>query len=426
MAAMIATRLTAAAAAALLCLGAARAQTLPAAEADLARGVWSALGRGEYVAAFELLERAACPQAQSGGAAPNPGMLKQLEPMLNGYAVPEPLNPSSPGLTAEEEARIRQVALADAIAEIRAAAGRTRIVIVNEAHHVPRDRAFALEVARALRPLGYSVLAAEAFGNPGGERMLAQMAELQRDGYPRHRTGFYTKDPVFGDFVRQALALGYQPVAYEHTEAQSTPNGGIAEREQAQAENLAAILRRMPDRKMLIFVGFSHVTEAPIPRADGQEEWMASRLKRMTGIDPVTVDQTVIAEGAAARNMREAYALLAARIRKPSIVKLGGGPYTTGAYRDAVDFQVVHPPLELVRGRPAWLKNMGRRLRPIPAHLLPTRGRRLVQAFLADEAQDAVPVEQVVVEAGKPPPGLMLPDKPIRFAVQDWSGQGCR
>lgn len=323
------------------------------------------------MAAVELLERAACLQAQSGGAAPNPGMLKQLEPMLNGYAIPEPLNPLAPGLGPEEEAKLRRVTLADAIAEIRAAARRTRIVIVNEAHHVPRDRAFGLAVARALRPLGYSVLAAEAFNNPGGEKTLAQMAELQRDGYPRQETGFYTKDPVFGDFVRQALALGYQPVAYEQTGAQSTPNGGIAEREQAQADNLAAILRRMPDKKILIFVGFSHVTEAPIPRGDGREEWMASRLKRMTGIDPLTLDQTVITEGASARDMRQAHDLLAGRIEKPSVVKLNGKPYTTGPYRDAVDFHVVHPPLKLVRGRPAWLKGMGRRLRPIPAHLLP-------------------------------------------------------
>lgn len=423
---MIATRLTAAAAAAALSLGAHYAQPLPSAELELARAASGALERGEYVAAVELMERAACVTAQAGEASSGGGMLSQVGPMLNGYALPDPVSPSSAALTPEEEARLRQVTLSDAIADIRAAARRTRIVIVNEAHHVPRDRAFGLAVARALRPLGYSVLAAEAFGNPGGEKTLAAMAELKRDGFPRQDTGFYTKDPVFGDFVRQALALGYEPVAYEQTGEQRTPNGGIAEREQAQADNLAAILRRMPDRKILIFVGFSHVTEAPIPRGNERVEWMASRLKRMTGIDPVTIDQTVVAEVAGSRSMREAYELLAGRTRKPSVMMLDGKPFTIGGYRDAVDFQVVHPRLELVRGRPAWLKDMGRRLRPVPAHLLPTRGRRLVQAFLANEPKDAVPVEQVVVEAGKPAPGLMLPRKPVRYAVQDWSGPACR
>ena len=53
------------------------------------------------------------------------------------------------------EARISAAASRDAIEEIVAVAGKTSIVILNEAHESPRDRAFALRVARALRPLGY-------------------------------------------------------------------------------------------------------------------------------------------------------------------------------------------------------------------------------------------------------------------------------
>lgn len=59
-------------------------------------------------------------------------------------------------------AKIAAAAPRDAIAEIVRRARSTSIVILNEAHNSPRDRAFGLEVARALRPLGYSVLAVEA------------------------------------------------------------------------------------------------------------------------------------------------------------------------------------------------------------------------------------------------------------------------
>jgi hypothetical protein len=48
-----------------------------------------------------------------------------------------------------------------AIAEIVARAKRTRVVILDEDHLVPQDRAFGLQVARALRPLGYTFLAVE-------------------------------------------------------------------------------------------------------------------------------------------------------------------------------------------------------------------------------------------------------------------------
>ncbi|HMC91390.1 MAG TPA: hypothetical protein VKI45_02920, partial [Allosphingosinicella sp.] len=83
---------------------------------------------------------------------------------------------------------------------------------------------------------------------------------------------------------------------------------------------------------------------------------------------------------------------------------------------------VVHPRTRFVGGRPAWLMEMGRRPQPVPARLLPRSGRRLVQAFLAAEPDDAVPVDQVLVEAGRPAPRLMLPRGRIRYAVQDPDG----
>jgi hypothetical protein len=60
-----------------------------------------------------------------------------------------------------------------------------------------------------------------------------------------------------------------------------------------------------------------------------------------------------------------------------------------------------------------------RQPRVIPAQLLPKTGRRLVQAFVADESADAVPMDQVLVTAGEPAPVLMLPKGRYRFAFQD-------
>jgi len=50
--------------------------------------------------------------------------------------------------------------------------------------------------------------------------------------------------------------------------------------------------------------------------------------------------------------------------------------------------------------------------------LLPAKGRRLIQLFAANAPSDAVPLDQVLVNAGSPAPALFVPAGPIRFAIQ--------
>jgi hypothetical protein len=408
------------AAASLLLAGAAPAPAPPAAPdrpPPAAMEGMRLLDQGAYLRGIDKLESAAARAARPDDLAFQ--MWTQARPMIGAYAPPPRLTPDQPPLSPESEAKLRAATVEDAVPAIAAAARRTTIVILNEAHHSPRDRAFALRVARALRPLGYDLLAAEAFTN-----FSPTVAKMAGGRFPRRDTGTYLKEPVFADFVRHALALGYEPLAYEQTgEQRRSGEPGIAGREQAEAENLAALIKAHPGRKLFIYVGFSHVTEAPIDRdGDGAIEWMAARLKKMTGIDPLTIEQTSVAEDALSRSGREARALIAPKLRRSSILRLDGRPFALGPYAGAVDLQVVHPRTRFVGGRPAWLSEMGRRPQPVPARLLPRNGRRLVQAFLAAEPKDAVPVDQVLVEAGRPPPKLMLPRARIRYAVQDPDG----
>lgn len=307
--------------------------------------------------------------------------------------------------------RLSAAAPRDAIEEIVARARLTNIVILNEAHNSPRDRAFALRVARALRPLGYKTLAAETFGNNPSETGLSRIKQLKRDGIVRYNTGGYTLDPVFARFVREAMGLGYEPIAYEQTKAQSTPTGGIPEREQAQADNLMRnIFSARPKEKVLIFVGWGHVVENP----GTQTEWMAARLKRMSGVDPLTIDQTSVTDMS---NAREAYESAASRIGKSSVFFEGANPLLIGRI-SGVDLQVIHPRRSYRAGRPTWLVELGGKQLPIPKHLLPAKGRRLIQVFSADAPGDAVPLDQVLVSATSSPPMLIVPAGPVRFAIQ--------
>jgi hypothetical protein len=305
-----------------------------------------------------------------------------------------------------------------ALPAIVARARHTRIVILDENHLDPRGRAFALQVARALRPLGYTTLALEALTRDGDDAASrAKMDRLAADGYARHSNGYYLDDPVFADFLRQSLALGYRPVSYEAVSPADTNA-----REQEEADNLVRrALRANPRAKLLVYVGEHHAAEGPVVAEGNGVEWMAARLKRLSGIDPLTIDQAGLSAVPMNRPDADLYALAAPKAAKGDVVLMAHGkPLTVGLLGGAVDLQVVHPRDRPVAGRPEWLLGMGRKPVPIPESLLPVRGLRLIQAFVAGEGDDAIPVDQILVKAGDAAPPLMLPSKSIRYRVQDW------
>ena len=298
-------------------------------------------------------------------------------------------------------------------------ARHTRIVILDENHLDPRGRAFGLEVARALRPLGYTLLAVETLTKDGDDAASrAKMDKLSTDGYVRRSSGYYIDDPVFADFLRQSMALGYHLLSYE-----STRPAQQEEREQDQTDNLIRrALQQNPGAKLLVYAGEHHVAEGPIAVEGNGFEWMAGRLKRLSGIDPLTIDQAGLSPIPMNRPDADLSSLAVAKAAGGGSVVLmrRGKPLSVGLLGGAVDLQVVHPRDIPVAGRPGWLAGMGRAPVSVPGFLLPTSGVRLIQAFIAGEAEDAVPVDQILVKAGQSAPPLMLPATPIRYAVQDW------
>jgi hypothetical protein len=378
------------------------------------------LRQGRYLEAFEQFEAADPDEIGEGPRS----YYRQMRPALDGFFYREPAAPPLPPPDSAALAAYDGAEAEDAIRAIVERARDRRIVIVNEAHDSPRDRAFVLRLAEALRPLGFTHFAAEAFMNVSPEIAAAEMGWLESAGYPRWATGTYTAEPMFGYLVRRVMALGYRPLAYE---ARSTPehmaapmDERIAVREQAHAENLASALAAAgPDAKMLIHVGYSHAGERPLP--PGETEWMALRLARLTGLDPLTIDQTELSEVAFSPRARALHRALAPSVGgSPAIFMKDGAPLAMGPLGQATDLQVVHPVVASVAGRPDWLRDTGRRAVAIPREHLPEEGRRLVQAFVAGESEDAVPLDQALVVAGQEPPVLYVPQGvEIRWAVQD-------
>lgn len=399
--------------------GLAMAQDLPVASAagEEAR---IALSHGDYMTAHRRVEAAIAAAAAKRPDYYTVAMWQQITPMLTGELPLDGLSRFNRPVTPDpaDAARVRAATARPAIAEIVRRAAATRIVILNEQHDDPRDRAFALEVARALRPLGYRYLAAEDFAVGDDPAHAASTRDLIRDGFVRRDTGYYLNDPVFAGYVRTALRLGYAPVAYESTEAQNARGPVRQAREDGEAANLQAFLARTPGAKLLIHVGHGHVIETPLAGGEGRPTlMMAGRLKQLTGIDPLTIDQQTMSDLQPA--MRDAYPVAAAKVGgRSGILFAGGQPLLLGPAN--TDIQVVHPARAYAHGRPTWLATLGGRPVAVPPAMLPVRGERLIQAFAADAPADAVPLDQVLVTAGSPAPMLMLPPRVrVRFAMLD-------
>lgn len=307
----------------------------------------------------------------------------------------------------------------DALHEIVEQARGRQIVILNEAHHISQTRAFGDQVAQALRKIGFTCYAAETFSRG----MLKPKAYVSRDD------GFYTCDPVFAEAVHRAQDSGYRLVPYE-SESSSTetnPTTSINAREEGEVNNLVGrILAQNPKEKIFLYCGFSHVTRS---HDVGAPVWMAERLKQRTGIDPLTIDQTVMTEHSSPtfENAAYQYAEKTFGLKSPTVLQTADGKYWSGgSYANKVDMQVFHPRTHLIGGRPDWLFADGyRHPMSVKASWLPTApsaARVLVQAFRESDPPDAVAVDQAVFTAADTKTVLALPQGRYRIVVQNEAG----
>lgn len=150
-----------------------------------------------------------------------------------------------------------------------------QVVMFNEEHTQPRGRWLVGSLLPALYRQGFRYLALEALE-------AADSAGLRQRGYPVVVSGFYTNEPHFGNLIRQARQLGFKLVAYDAM---------TADRERDEARNLvAATLGPHPQARVVVLAGHGHINEASSAQA------MAAWVHQLTGIDPLTIEQTQAAQ----------------------------------------------------------------------------------------------------------------------------------
>ena len=308
-----------------------------------------------------------------------------------------------------DTAQLAGLRVADAAETIVAAADTADVIFINEAHHVPQTRLLTLALLGPLRAKGFTHLAAETL-SPFDSSLNA------RD-YPVRATGYYSNEPLFGELLREARRLGYVLVPYE-----AVGSGSQDARETGQATNLRdRIFRDRPDARVLVHAGYAHINESGVLAG---AKPMAVRFREITGIDPLTVDQTTMYEHSTRTREHPAYGRVVDKAARPTpfvLTDAAGRVWTNkpGTH----DVTVFLPRTQFRSGRPDWFWRSGDRKPYVVRGAACSRGAMcLVTARLAAESADAVPRDAVLIAPNDDERTLALPTGRYVITVRDVTG----
>ena len=298
-------------------------------------------------------------------------------------------------------------------------ASKAQIVIINEAHHNPVHRVFTASLLEELYQSGFRYF--------GAETLDYRDSTLNQRKYPVLLSGYYTREPQYGNLVREALKLGYRVFPYEAATLEEFSSG--KGREIAQARKIQQVLRKDPKAKILIHCGYDHVKEAPL--GNSWEKAMAGRVKEFTGIDPFTINQQSWTESSEPAKEDPLYRMVS--VKQPSVfVNATGEAFAATTSAGALtDVQVAHPKTIYRHGRPAWLLKEGK-CKPyflkkeelslgFPCMAMAYQEGEPVDA--EDPMQQALPVDVIELRAAAEQKALILPRGRYQLVLKNEQGQ---
>ncbi|MHB1588481.1 hypothetical protein [Metallibacterium scheffleri] len=299
----------------------------------------------------------------------------------------------------------RAVPALDALA--RLARGR-KAIFLNENHSAPITRTLTVQLLARLRAEGYDTFAAETL-------YTGDMTALATRGYATDASGFYTREPVYAEMVRRALALGYRVIAYE---AESDTQGDARERE--QAENL---YRRAfdghPDARLVVNAGYAHIQKRGA-YLDGHA--MAWHFMRRSGIDPLCVEQTMLFAHLDTHEDHPWWTQVMQALRPTAPIIFESAASTPWTLRPgAYDVSVWFPPQQITDNRPTWLSLGGlrRSYRVAAIDYCPNALPCLLEARPLGAPHAAIPDDRVILRQADEISVLWLAPGRYRLSARD-------
>jgi hypothetical protein len=144
----------------------------------------------------------------------------------------------------------------------------------NEAHDIAQHRVLTYRMLSGLWKQGYRYFAAESLNSSASSQI--------NKGYVTNNIGYYTRESIYANLVLKAKEIGFEIISYDLHKPSKLNT--IDERETNSALTIKEkVFDKDPNAKIIIHVGYSHINE---------EEWLASKLKSITNLETLTIDQT--------------------------------------------------------------------------------------------------------------------------------------
>jgi len=361
---------------------------------------------GEYVRLQSIYDR-------MGEEKPNQAaqLLSMADAMFGRYRDAEDhYYAAFPGGNKSVACPVSGVTVQPALEMIRRVAADTRVLLINESHSMMITRAFIYQLLPVLRSSGFKYLALESLAPSSDKLANTQAMKVLQDtalpvrGYPLDRSsgGFYLREPIHAEIVREAVAQGFILVAYEALHANTRE-----EREEEQANALARLIASDSQAKIAIVAGYGHIS-----KSDG---WMADRLQNMLTEKIFSIDQVSGIFGC--EDPPEDGSLA------PYVLADTNGK-EWASKSDRVDVTVLHRARK--DGRMAssgWLTLNGERKGIVPDTV--SCGQAwpcLVSAIYANEEEQAVPADRVLLTGAGDQSLLFLKPGVYRYVVKPQGG----
>jgi len=174
-----------------------------------------------------------------------------------------------------------------AITQVLNAISNERLVMINENHFDWRHRYFTELLLDGLKKQGFDMIGFETLGYDDS---------LNDRKFANYYSGYYSRESQMSNVIREAERRGFHLFSYEDTISDTdtpfTDSIYFNSRELMQAVNVANIVAKYPERKIVIHAGFGHVNENGY--RFGRKIALAEILQRNYGINPFTINQTYL------------------------------------------------------------------------------------------------------------------------------------
>ncbi|NRB63834.1 MAG: hypothetical protein HRU40_12550, partial [Saprospiraceae bacterium] len=289
-----------------------------------------------------------------------------------------------------------------------------KIIIISEAHHKPQHRVFTRKLLKTLYENGFRYLGLETITPSYGDSTQFLMdTQLNHRKYPLNSpiTGFYSREPQMANLIREAIQLGFEIFGYEKMIKGK-------DRDLQQAINIQKFMKKQPNGKMVIHCGWYHAIESDFPKRK-KDNYMAYHLKKITGINPLTIYQDALSEKE--KIVESPFYQMIDSKKIGMLINDKKEIFNGHQNQKHFDIFIYHPRTQYLNNRPHWLFEIhGNKFVEVETDRINIEQYPIiVKAILNGENYTAAPIDQVELKSKEDLTPLVLKPGDYQIVITD-------